>query len=250
VIVLSDAAPSLVINPALDRAALARRFAADGRVQVRDFLTPDSAQRLVRLLQQQTPWGLSWQAAEMGPHKLPAEQVAGLRPENINAMLERVNAVMAGPGFAFLYAQYLMHDHAMLGTSKSPGHDQLVQDLNDPEFLDFGREVTGRDAIAWADSQATLYSRGQFLSMHQDVVAGEKRLVAYVLNLCTVDWRPDWGGYLNFFDGDGDIVAGYRPRFNSLNMFAVPADHNVSYVPGFAPAQGRFAITGWFRAAD
>lgn len=241
--------PSLAINPALDRAALARRFAADGRVQVRDFLTPESAARLARLLQQETPWGLSWQAAETGPQKLPAEQVKGLRPENISAMLERINGVMAGPGFAFLYAQYLMHDYAMLGGSKSPGHDQLVQDLNDPEFLDFGREVTGIDAIAWADSQATLYSRGQFLSMHQDVSAGEKRLVAYVLNLCTVDWRPDWGGYLNFFDADGDIVAGYRPRFNSLNLFAVPADHNVSYVPGFAPAQGRFAITGWFRAA-
>lgn len=247
---MSDAIPLLAINPALDRATLARRFAADKRVQVRDFLTPDSARHLAQLLQDGTPWGLSWQAAEMGPHKLPAEQVAGLKPENTNALLDRINQVMAGPGFAFLYAQYLMHDYAMLGTSKSAAHDRVVQDLNDQAFLDFGREITGMDDIAWADSQATLYSRGQFLSMHQDVVAGENRLVAYVLNLCTIDWRPDWGGYLNFFDADGDIVAGYRPRFNSLNLFQVPADHNVSYIPGFAPAKGRFAITGWFRAAD
>ena len=59
-------------------------------------------------------------------------------------------------------------------------------------------------------------------------------------------WRPDWGGYLNFYDEDGDIVAGYRPRFNALNLFLVPQKHAVSYVPPFAP-QARFAITGWFR---
>lgn len=247
---MRDPTPTLSINPALDRAELARRFAADGRVQVRDFLVRDSADAIARLLTEQTPWGLSWQAGEMGPHKLPAAQVAGLRPENTQALLNQINTVMAGPDFAFLYAQYLMHDYAMLGVSQSPAHDRLVQDLNDPAFLDFGREVTGMDAIAWADSQATLYSRGQFLALHQDVAVGEKRLVAFVLNLCPIDWRPDWGGYLNFFDADGDIVAGYRPRFNTLNMFRVPAHHNVSYVPGFAPATGRFAITGWFRAAD
>jgi Rps23 Pro-64 3,4-dihydroxylase Tpa1-like proline 4-hydroxylase len=67
------------------------------------------------------------------------------------------------------------------------------------------------------------------------------------MNFCAEPWRPDWGGYLQFLDEDGDIVAGYKPRFNALNLFRVPARHNVSYVPPFAPA-GRFAITGWFRA--
>jgi len=57
---------------------------------------------------------------------------------------------------------------------------------------------------------------------------------------------PDWGGYLNFYDDDGDVIAGYRPRFNALNLFAVPQQHNVSFVPPFA-AVARYAITGWFR---
>jgi Rps23 Pro-64 3,4-dihydroxylase Tpa1-like proline 4-hydroxylase len=49
-----------------------------------------------------------------------------------------------------------------------------------------------------------------------------------------------------FYDEDGDCIAGFKPRFNALNLFAVPQRHSVSYVPPFAPA-GRFAITGWFR---
>ena len=68
--------------------------------------------------------------------------------------------------------------------------------------------------------------------------------MAYVLNLAIDDWHPDWGGYLLFLDEEGDIAAGYRPRFNALNLFAVPQSHAVSYVPPFAP-KVRLALTGW-----
>jgi SM-20-related protein len=66
------------------------------------------------------------------------------------------------------------------------------------------------------------------------------------LNMCTVDWRPEWGGYLMFLDSAGDITSGWKPRFNTLNLFRVPQSHMVSYVAPFA-AFARFAITGWFR---
>ena len=114
-----------------------------------------------------------------------------------------------------------------------------------PNFLSFIREVTGISTIAKGDAQATLYAPGHFLGQHIDSHVADGWVVAYVMNF-TKDWRPDWGGYLNFFDDDGDIIAGYRPRFNALNMFKVPRAHAVSYVPPFAPV-GRFAITGWFR---
>jgi len=111
--------------------------------------------------------------------------------------------------------------------------------------MNFIREVTGLPSLVKADAQATLFAPGQFLGRHIDSHVAEGWLVAYVMNFAK-DWKPDWGGYLNFFDDDGDIVAGYRPRFNALNMFKVPRAHAVSFVPPFAPV-GRFAITGWFR---
>jgi Rps23 Pro-64 3,4-dihydroxylase Tpa1-like proline 4-hydroxylase len=49
-----------------------------------------------------------------------------------------------------------------------------------------------------------------------------------------------------FYDDDDDVIAGLRPRFNTLNLFAVPQRHNVTYVVPSAPAR-RLAITGWFR---
>lgn len=59
---MSDIPPLFVINPALDRAALAAAFAADGRVQIRDVLTMESALAVAKLLASETPWGISWQA--------------------------------------------------------------------------------------------------------------------------------------------------------------------------------------------
>ena len=79
---------------------------------------------------------------------------------------------------------------------------------------------------------------------HVDAHSGEGRRVAYVLNFAPDYWHTDWGGYLVFFDEEGDIVEGFRPRFNALNLFRVPQAHSVTFVPPFAPA-ARFAISGW-----
>ena len=130
----------------------------------------------------------------------------------------------------------------------APGspHDLLLEYLNAPEFLDLVREVTAMPELLKADAQATLFKPGQFLAEHDDLGGTEGRQIAYVLNMTAGDWRPDWGGLLLFFDEDGDVVTGFRPRWNALNLFEVPQRHNVTYVPPFSPV-GRFAITGWFR---
>jgi Rps23 Pro-64 3,4-dihydroxylase Tpa1-like proline 4-hydroxylase len=122
----------------------------------------------------------------------------------------------------------------------------LIELINDEPFLDLARAVTGLAQLTKADGQATLFAQGQFLAAHDDSHVAEGWRVAYVLNLCALDWRPEWGGYLLFYDDEGDVVAGFRPRFNTLNLFLVPQRHAVTFVPPFAPV-GRYAITGWFR---
>ena len=242
----TDPMSLLEINPEIDRARLAELFAEHKRIQVRNVLTEDSARKIAQLLAKQTPWGLSWRAGDDGPHKLPREAAAAIPNSEKQEMGRKLTSAMGGADFAFIYSQYQMYDAFVQGWSGGLPHDGLFQDMNSPLFLDLVRDITSLPAIKWADAQATLYMPGHFLSLHQDMEADQGWLVAYVLNFCTRDWRPDWGGYLNFYDEDGDIIAGYKPRFNSLNMFLVPQDHNVSYVPHFAP-HGRFAITGWFR---
>lgn len=238
--------PLFALNPSLDAADLAARFAEQKRLQIRDLLTQQSAEQLTRTLMERAPWGLSWQAKDDGPHKLRKEDVARLGQQEMQTIFGKLNQAMREGHFAFVYGQYQMYDALKDGWSGGSPLDDVVRAMNAPPFLDLIREVTGLPQITWCDAQATHFGPGQFLSFHQDINEAQDWLVAYVLNLCPGIWRPDWGGYLNFFDKEGDIVAGYRPRFNALNIFRVPQDHHVSYVPNFA-TPNRLAITGWFR---
>jgi hypothetical protein len=236
----------LALNPSLDRTALAAQFAADGRVQIRDVLTDVSARALHRVIAEQTPWGIAYDVGTDKPVGLTAAEFAALDPARRTAIREAIEQAMRGRDYGFSYARYPILDAYLQHWAPGGPHDIVLEHINDAPFLDLVRGVTGMPDLRKADAQATLFAPGQFLAEHSDSHVGEGWRIAYVLSLCAVDWRPDWGGYLQFFDDDGDIVAGYRPRFNALSLFAVPRPHAVSYVPPFAPV-GRYSITGWFR---
>ncbi|HEX8217394.1 MAG TPA: 2OG-Fe(II) oxygenase family protein [Allosphingosinicella sp.] len=238
--------PLFELNPEVDRFAASRRFAESGRVQIRDFLTLPAAQTIRRVLSRETPWGLAWRAGEDGPHGLRRQQLASMAPTDLQAMSARIAAAMRARDYAFVYAQYAMLTAVQEEWREHDALDFLVEHINAEPLLGLVREVTGIPQLIKADAQATLYAPNHFLAMHDDSHVAEGWQIAYVMNFCDEDWRPDWGGYLMFYDEDGDAVAGFRPRFNALNMFRVPQKHNVTYVPPFAPA-ARFAITGWFR---
>jgi hypothetical protein len=242
---VSDVIPLFEVNPGVDRAAAAQRFAADGRVQVKDVLTDRAARTIHQVLSQETPWGIAWRAGEDGPHGLRAQQLGG-SPPPIQHISAKVGATMRGQDYAFIYGQYRLLDAYLEGWKEHPALDLLVEHINSEPLLELVREVTGIPELVKADAQATLYAPNHFLAEHSDSHVMEGWRVAYVMNFCAIDWRPDWGGYLMFYDEDGDVVGGFKPRFNALNMFSVPRKHAVSFVPPFAPL-GRYAITGWFR---
>ncbi|MBY0282861.1 MAG: 2OG-Fe(II) oxygenase [Sphingomonas sp.] len=234
------------INPALDRDALAARFAADRRVQIRDVLTDEAARNLRDVIATATPWGLGWQAGADGPHGVTAAELARIDQRRRAEMNGGIIRAMQGSDYGFSYARYPILDAYLQRWAPGGAHDLLLEHLNDQPFLDLVRSVTAIPELLKADAQATLFAPGHFLARHDDSHVGEGWRVAYVLSLCATDWRPDWGGYLLFYDADGDVVAGYRPRFNALSLFAVPASHAVTFVPPFAPV-ARYSITGWLR---
>ena len=230
------------LNPRLDRQRLSQQFGQDGRIQVRDFLTEGAALEIREILSRMTPWEIAWQAGEDGPNALRAAEV---RDRQADVARKTTEAAARGD-YAFQYARYPMLDAYLEKWAPEGPHDLLLEHINSEDFLAFIREITGITTISKGDAQATLYAPGHFLGRHIDSHVAEGWRVAYVMNFSTDEWKPDWGGYLNFFDDEGDILAGYRPRFNALNMFTVPRPHAVAYVPPFAPV-GRYAITGWFR---
>lgn len=234
------------VNPDLDRDALAAEFKTNRRIQIRNVLSDAAARNLHAVLARQTPWGLAWSAGADGPHGLRREEMARLSPQDRATIGERLGRAMQGQDYAFSFARYPLLDAYVGGWAPGGPHDLVMEHINDQPLMDLVRTVTGVLALRKADAQATLFGPGHFLSVHSDSHKDEGWHIAYVLSLCLEEWRPDWGGYLMFYDEDGDVVAGYRPRFNALNLFAVPQAHAVTYVPPFAPV-GRFSITGWFR---
>lgn len=236
----------LDLNPTLDVEALADAFAEEQRIQIRNILTDESALIIHRILAEETPWGLAWQAGARGPDAIRRAALAEMPAAERKERSEATMAAMRGRDYAFVYSSYPMVEAYLEKWAPDGPHDMILEYLNDRPVMDFIRAVSGMPDLVKADAQATLYAPGQFLAVHDDSHSKKGRRLAYVLNLCPVDWRPDWGGYLNFLDEDGDVYAGYRPRWNALNLFAVPQKHHVSFVPPWAPA-ARFAITGWFR---
>jgi Rps23 Pro-64 3,4-dihydroxylase Tpa1-like proline 4-hydroxylase len=232
------------ISPALDLTALSAEFGDRGRLQVRDVLTPTSADKLRSILVEQVPWGLACHAgAEAPPRLIRAERLANVP----RAELRQLTAsAAADAGYGFAYHSYPLVTAYLERWAPGSALERLLEELNGPAVLGFMREVTGIGEIVKLDGQATLYAPGDFLRLHSDAENERGRRVAYVLNLTFGEWQPHWGGYLNFFDDDGDIEQAFRPRFNSLNLFRVPQWHAVGEVSQVAPL-ARYAITGWAR---
>jgi SM-20-related protein len=236
------------LNPALDVPALAARFAATGRVQVRDVLTPESARELLLVLTRGTDWGMAIGAGSTRPESFRGVQTRTPQGQQAVQQAARTAEQHSARGeYGFRFAHYPILEALKEGWDPDGPHEVLIEHLNAEPFLDLARAVTGLGKLFKADAQATLFAPNHYLGRHNDSHVAEGWEVAYVLNLAREDWHPDWGGYLLFLDEDGDVVEGFRPRFNALNLFRVPQSHLVTYVPPFAPL-GRLAVTGWLRS--
>lgn len=234
------------IDPRHDAASLASGYADRQRIQVRDFLIADDAERVCDVLTSRTPWGLVFnRGAEV--IQLAPDAVAALSPEQQGALLREVQA-RAVSGYQFLYSTFpLLSAYTRRPEPRLPIYD-AIEFVNSRAFLDFTRRLTGLADVVWADAHATQFRAGHFLKFHTDETPAERRRAAYVLNF-TKGWGRDWGGYLQFFNERYDVEEAYRPVFNALNIFSVPSDHSVGMVSTYAPA-GRYSITGWLRADE
>jgi SM-20-related protein len=234
-----------VLNPAHDRRKLADVFRRFGRLHIPQILTPASATRVHRCLENETPYKVLL-TSDGKVVDLQHWTFDGLTPEQRIDLLKRVYDG-ARRGFQFLYDSHRLSEAGEPYADPAHYHAAIVKFLNGEPFLNFVRTVTGFPEIEFADAQATRYGPNNFLTMHDDNIRVEKRLAAYVLNM-TPRWMPDWGGLLLFVDPkDGHVSEGYTPAFNALNILRVPQQHLVSQVTPFAAAY-RYSVTGWLRA--
>jgi hypothetical protein len=231
------------LGSGLDPAALGQAFIRGQRLQIADFLRHDGAVALLRELSESRAWTLTVNQGEevLDFPVAEMERWDAERRADLDARVEQDGRT----GFQFRYDTIRARGERAAGLA-GPALTVFLDFLNSPEILAFMRNVTGCSDIAFADGHATRYRTGHFLTAHDDRNDPMQRRVAYVMNL-TPQWRPDWGGLLQFLDERGNVAAGYTPGFNIMNLFRVPQPHAVSWVTPLA-AGPRHSVTGWFRA--
>jgi Rps23 Pro-64 3,4-dihydroxylase Tpa1-like proline 4-hydroxylase len=231
------------LNPKLDRRALAVQFATTRRVQIADLLTPDAAEGLAAEMRNRQDWK---QIVNSGGKVFDLDRAtrAAMAPEQRDAL---DSAVYAGArrGFQHRYEAIRVPDERTERAQLNDPISRFAMWLSEGEAREFLRDIVGESGIAFADAQATAFAPGDFLTGHDDDVQGKGRVAAYVFGL-TAAWRVEWGGLLLFHGSDGNVDGGLTPRFNTLNIFAVPQMHSVSEVTRAAPYR-RYSITGWLR---
>ncbi len=226
-----------------DIESYSKEYAKNGVVRIENLFSSETAESIHQVLATNTPWHLV-QSDPNGKHKY-------YRPETWEALSSQDKQAIvsetlsrARSGFAYLYLCYPMIDAYL--ENRDPGWPlhAMSEYLNTPEMLDFTRTITGESSVIKHDAQATLYSPGHFLNLHNDTGDAAERRAAYVMGF-TKNWSINWGGHLMFTRGN-ELDFGFSPSFNTLTLFKVPRDHIVTQVTNFAGA-GRYSITGWLR---
>lgn len=228
------------IAPGLHMDDLADAFGRAGRLHVPGFLAGDGAQRLHRRMEASPDWQFIFNRGN--------EHFQITQP-NMKAMPPEARRQLMHDIFTEARDRFQMAYDIVNITLKTP--EPVTRDplflsfhafLNSPAFLDAIEAMTGIRGD-WCSAMATRYAPGHFCEVHNDSANDGHRLVAFVMNV-TPRWRVDWGGVLQFIDGEGNVLAGYTPRFNALNLFRVPQLHAVSLVSPFAGAP-RYSVAGW-----
>jgi Rps23 Pro-64 3,4-dihydroxylase Tpa1-like proline 4-hydroxylase len=229
----------------MDREKLRAGYQRSGHVRIGPFLTDAAARALSRhLAARAEDWHIILNSQEK---VFEIDQSTALSMNAAQwAALDRAVQNAARHGFQFRYSAIRVPDDAEARAQSPHLLDAFAAFMSGPAVLDLIRFITGRDAIAFADAQATRYAGGDFLTAHDDGVAGKHRHAAYVLGL-TEGWRTEWGGLLLFHQPDGSL-SGMAPAFSSLDLFRVPQLHSVSHVTPSARG-ARTSVTGWFRAS-
>lgn len=240
----------LRLNPALDPEPWAKVYAANKLVQIPDILEPELADEIESLLSRSLQWRMVF--VEADPAAPGGERVVQLTQQDMmqlgrEGVGRKIAHVMerARENYGYLYDAYPMIE--AYTSNWDPGHPihRLTEFINSPDFLEFGRQVTGAPVVTKADAQATRYARGHFLTRHVDEGHDKERVAAYTFGF-TRNWQPDWGGLLMLLDEKMDISKAFLPRFNMLSIFDGRQVHSVSPVSPFAGG-ARHQITGWFR---
>jgi len=229
------------INPSHDPEALNRTLQENGRLQVANFFTEETAEYLYKMLVENKHWYMAYNDGN-NFYESSMAQLQAVAPQQRQKLMSSIYA-RAQKQFQYVFYQYYITQAIELNEQPGDPMHQVHEFMNSDVALGFMRKLTGENAISKADSYATMYLPGHFLTTHDDRHDTHDRVAAYVFSM-TKNWDQNWGGNLAFFDDTGNIKEAFIPSFNTLNIFLIPQLHSVQFVSPFA-GQNRTSYLGW-----
>lgn len=235
------------LNPSHRPSAYRAVFEGSGRLHIPNILTAESSRALYQTLQSTSDWTRSIHLREGEDLDILVSELDEM-PTRERVELEQSLAQASTDSLQYIFDTVRVSANLEARRIVPANLMAVHQFINCAPFLDFMRQVSGVEGLAFADVMATRYLPGHFLTAHGDENPAQRRRLAYVLSMTPV-WRADWGGILMFLDDDGHVAEGYVPMFNALNIFSVPQTHAVSLVTRLAKAP-RLSVTGWIHESD
>lgn len=232
---------TLEIRAGHDWAALGETLRQQGRLQVQDFFTDETAEYLHKIHAENQDWYLAYNEGN-NYYESSMQQLQALNTQQRQQFMNNIYA-RARSQFQYVFFQYYISQAIKLG--EQPGHPmhEFHRLMNSDSSLEVLRTLTGETAVREVDSYASNYAPGHFLTAHDDRHATHDRVAAYVVSMTKI-WDKNWGGHLAFFDDAGNVTDAFIPSFNTLNIFLVPQMHAVQQVASFAGAT-RSSYLGW-----
>jgi hypothetical protein len=161
--------------------------------------------------------------AKPGPHIA----IDNLFPEKVlDQVRSEIAAIAIDPEKNF-YSTYLKRRISDLHRLP-PVTRQLVSDLNSANFVSFLEKLTGISGLVpdphLEGGGLHQIGSGGYLKIHTDFNFHQKLKLHRRLNLLLYlnrDWDPDWGGAIEFWDGEvRKCEASYLPLFNRMVVFS------------------------------
>lgn len=226
-----------MLTSRLDIDTLARAYAQNQAIVIRNILEVDAAERIHQALLA-APWFLEikdYMQSDM--LRIPVREVPDRA--HLLGVLRTVKHTLDVDRLFFMRLALADSEFEDAALAEFRGY------LDSDGFIQVMRRITGKPHVARVWAEATCYEKCCFLGGHRDDHHADN-VVAFVFNLSR-EWQLDWGGLLMLCSATTPPTI-LPPMFNSLSMFTVPRDHLVSAVSPAATGQ-RLSVTGWLRKA-
>lgn len=233
--------PALKLNDALDAKALKKAFKNNERILIQNIMDEKAAEATHTSLRTDIKWDLFF---------LNGGQATVITDHELNTMTNRRIKEMYSSIYTYAREHYQTMSYTF-GLEVAHENNILpdlylhkVHDfLNSEDVLKMVGDITGEKLVK-TDMVAHWHKHDHFRTSFSNFDGMGKRKIAFSLDL-SKNWSPDWGGFLQYYDEEENIVEGYKPTFNSLTLHKDPQKTSISYVTAFA-LQPRLTISGWF----